>query len=63
MVAQLAARRRDDRDRAPEESGTAAEGWARTSWVLAGCSEFFPDEVALIMNCSRAEATGWPRRR
>ena len=32
-------------------------GWARTSWVLADCSEFLPDEVALIMNCSRAEAT------
>ena len=25
--------------------------------MLEGCSEFLPDEVALIMNCSRAEAT------
>ena len=27
------------------------------SWVLEGFSEFLPDEVALIMNCSRTEAT------
>ena len=57
MVAQLAARRRDDRDRAPGQPGAAVPGWTTASWVLDGCSEFLPDEVALIMNCSRAEAT------
>ena len=57
MVAQLAARRRDTLDRVPGQPGAAAPGWATTSWVLDGFSEFLPDEVALIMNCSRAEAT------
>jgi hypothetical protein len=57
MIAQLAARRRDDRDRAPGQPGAAVPGWRRASWVLEGYSEFLPDEVALIMNCSRAEAT------
>ena len=57
MVAQLAARRRDTLDRVPGQPGAAAPGWATTSWVLNGFSEFLPDEVALIMNCSRAEAT------
>jgi hypothetical protein len=57
MVAELAERRRDDRDRAADQPGAAGVGWCRTSWVLAGFSEFLPDEVALIMNCSRAEAT------
>ncbi len=57
MVAELAERRRDHRDRAPDQPGAAGVGWCRTSWVLAGFSEFLPDEVALIMNCSRAEAT------
>jgi hypothetical protein len=57
MLAQLAARRRGDRDRAPGRPGAAVPGWATASWVLEGCSEFLPDEVALIMNCSRAEAT------
>ncbi|TFV86546.1 HNH endonuclease signature motif containing protein [Blastococcus sp. CT_GayMR16] len=57
MTAQLAARRRDDRDRAPDRPGAAVPGWTTTSWVLDGYSEFLPDEVALIMNCSRAEAT------
>ncbi|MET0765528.1 MAG: DUF222 domain-containing protein [Blastococcus sp.] len=57
LAAQLAARRRDDRDRAPGQPGAAAPGWTTASWVLDGYSEFLPDEVALIMNCSRTEAT------
>lgn len=57
LIAQLAARRRDDRDPAPGQAGARAPGWTPSSWVLNGCSEFLPDEVALIMNCSRAEAT------
>ena len=57
QIAQLAARRRDDRDRAPGQPGAAVPGWTRTSWVLEGYSEFLPDEVALIQNCSRTEAS------
>jgi hypothetical protein len=57
MVAQLAARRRGDRDRPADQPGAAVAGWCRTSWVLEGYSEFLPDEVALIMNCSRTEAS------
>ena len=57
LIAQLAVRRRNDRDRAPGQPGAKAPGWTTTSWVLDGFSEFLPDEVALIMNCSRAEAT------
>ena len=57
MVAQLAARRGADRDRARGRPGAAAPGWTAPSWVLEGVSEFFPDELAMIMNCSRAEAT------
>lgn len=57
LVAGLAVRRRDDRDRAPGQPGAAVPGWTRTSWVLEGYSEFLPDEVALIQNCSRTEAT------
>jgi hypothetical protein len=57
LVAQLAARRHDDRDRTQGRPGAAALGWTTASWVLDGFSEFLADEVALIMNCSRAEAT------
>ena len=57
LIAQLGVRRRDDRDRAPGKPGAKVPGWAAVSWVLDGFSEFLPDEVALIMNCSRAEAT------
>ena len=57
LIAQLATRRRDDRDRAPGQPGAKVPGWTTASWVLDGFSEFLPDEVALIMNCSRTEAT------
>src|SRR4051794_22957493 len=57
MIAALAARRRDDRDRAPGQPGAASSGWACPGAALEGISEFFPDELALIFNCSRAEAT------
>jgi hypothetical protein len=57
LIAQLAVRRRADRDRASDRPGAAVPGWVASSWVLEGFSEFLPDEVALIMNCSRAEAT------
>ena len=57
LIAQLAARRRDDRDRAPGQPGAAASGWATPSAVLEGISEFFPDELSMIVNCSRPQAT------
>src|SRR4051812_9062243 len=57
IIAELAARRRDDRDRRPDQPGAAVAGWCRPSWVLEGYSEFLPDEVAMIQDCSRGEAT------
>ena len=57
MIAALAARRSDDRDRAPGQPGAAAPRWAPPVPALEGTSEFFPDELAMIFNCSRAEAT------
>ena len=56
MIAALAKRRGDDRDRAPEQSGSAGTGWARLGAVPAGLSEFFADELALVLDCSRAAA-------
>jgi hypothetical protein len=57
LVAQLARRSSDHLDRGSGRQGGAAPGWTVSSWVLDGLSEFLPDEVAMIMNCSRAEAT------
>jgi hypothetical protein len=57
LIAQLAARRRGDRDCAPGRRGAKVPGWTTASWALESFSEFLPDEVALIMNCSRTEAT------
>jgi hypothetical protein len=57
MIVQLAERRRDDLDRPVGTPGAASPAWAGSSPVPEGVSEFFPDELALILNCSRAEAT------
>ena len=57
LIAELAMRRRADRDRAPGRPGAAVPGWVRPSWVLEGFSEFLADEVAMILDCSRGEAT------
>ncbi|TFV70780.1 HNH endonuclease [Blastococcus sp. CT_GayMR19] len=57
MIVQLAYRRRDDRDRPAGTPGAASPSWSGTSRVPEGVSEFFPDEVAMIMNFSRGEAT------
>jgi len=46
MIVQLAARRRDDRDRPAGLPGSASSGWARHIHGLEGLSEFFPDELA-----------------
>jgi hypothetical protein len=57
MIVALATRRGDDRDRPPGVPGTASPSWSGPIPIPEGVSEFFPDELALIMNCSRAEAT------
>jgi hypothetical protein len=60
VVMGLAARRPADEDRAPDEPGAASPGWM-SSWdwetVTLGVGEFFCDELATIMNSSRAAAT------
>jgi hypothetical protein len=57
MIVQLAYRRRDDRDRPAGTPGAASPTWAGAARLPEGVSEFLPDEVAQIMNCSRGEAT------
>jgi len=53
-VAELAARRSASADPRPGEPGAAAE---RDERLPRGVSEFFPDELAMILNCSRTRAT------
>jgi hypothetical protein len=59
LVAGFAADRTDGDDRRPGSPGSASPEWAPASADdrLPGISEFFPDELALVLNCSRAEAT------
>ena len=57
MIVQLATRCSDDRDRPAGVPGAASPSWSGRSPLPEGVSEFFPDELALIMNCSRSEAT------
>ena len=57
LIVELAYRRRDDRDRPAGTRGAASPSWSGTTSLPEGVSEFFPDEVAMIMNCSRGEAT------
>jgi hypothetical protein len=57
MLVELACRCRDDRDRRSGTPGAASPSWAGATGVPEGVSEFFPDELAMIMNCSRAEGT------
>jgi hypothetical protein len=59
LVAGFAADRTDADDPRPGSVGAASPEWApdRDDDRLPGVSEFFPDELALVLNCSRAEAT------
>jgi hypothetical protein len=57
LIVELATRRPAARDRRPGTPGAAAPAWAGPETLPDGVSEFVPDEVALLMNCSRAEAT------
>jgi hypothetical protein len=59
LVAELAARRPDSQDRQIGEPGAASPDWVPGSGrePAIGVSEFFADELALILNCSRTAAT------
>ncbi len=59
LVVALASDRSDADDRRPGSPGAAAPEWAcdGVEEQLPGVSEFFPDELALVLNCSRTGAT------
>jgi hypothetical protein len=59
VAASFARDRTDADDPHPGSAGAASPEWAHDQGEdrLGGVSEFFPDELALILNCSRAEAT------
>ena len=61
LIAGLAADRPATADLPAGAPGTAAESWSTPSAAelaqLAGVSEFFPDELAQVLGCSRAQAT------
>src|SRR5688572_29319346 len=56
LVVGLAADRPATDDRRSGQPGAASGEWA-AQLLDASVSEFLPDELALILNCSRAEAT------
>src|SRR5687768_16999732 len=61
LVVGLAADRPASEDRQSGQAGAASGQWA-AQLLDTSVSEFFPDELALILNCSRAEATQlWER--
>ena len=59
LVAQLAVRRPDSQDRRLGEPGAASADWVAGPGrePVAGVSEFFADELAMVLNCSRTAAT------
>jgi hypothetical protein len=59
LVVELAARRPDALDRQIGQPGAASPDWSPGPGREAaqGASEFFADELALILNCSRTAAT------
>jgi hypothetical protein len=59
LVAELAARRPESLDRQIGEPGAAAPDWVPGPGreAATGVSEFFADELAQILNCSRTAAT------
>lgn len=59
LVVGLARDRSNGDDRRPGSPGAASPEWARDGGEeqLPGVSEFFPDELALVLNCSRTAAT------
>ncbi len=59
LVVGFADRRPDSADREVGEPGSAGDGWLPgPGWEpVAGVSEFFADELAVVLNCSRTAAT------
>jgi hypothetical protein len=59
LVAELAARRPDSLDRQIGEHGSASADWLPGPGreAATGVSEFFADELAVVLNCSRTAAT------
>ncbi|MCA0143596.1 HNH endonuclease signature motif containing protein [Blastococcus sp. LR1] len=61
LIAGLAADRPATADLRSGTPGAAAEGWCTPDAAdlarLGGVSEFFPDELAQVLHCSRAQAT------
>src|SRR3954452_20071074 len=53
VVPSLAYDRPDADDPRPGTAGAASPEWTPDEERLPGVSEFFPDELALILNCSR----------
>ena len=56
LVAELAAGRSAGDDPRPGGPGAASPSWAEQSWAPE-VSEFLPDELALVLGCSRSAAT------
>jgi hypothetical protein len=59
LIVELAGRRPDSQDRQIGEPGAASPGWLPGAGreTAPGVSEFFADELAMILNCSRTAAT------
>jgi len=57
LVNALAARRPDSADRELGEPGAASDSWLPAREPVSGISEFFADELAVVLNCSRTAAT------
>jgi hypothetical protein len=59
LVAELAARRPDTLDRQLGDPGAASPDWVAGPGrgAAPGVSEFFADELAMVLNCSRTAAT------
>jgi hypothetical protein len=58
LVASMARHSGDTDDRLPGQVGAPSRDWAGDEADrLPGVSEFFPDDLAMVLNCSRAAAT------
>jgi hypothetical protein len=62
LILRLAELRPDVDDRQPGSPGARSRSWRKTDPELAGVSEFFPDELAQVLNLGRGAATFRARR-
>src|SRR3954454_1518668 len=62
LVAELAARRPAETDLAVDQPGHRVEGWGPDRVPAAGVSEFFADELALVLRSSTAAAVSLGER-